>query len=109
LTIALSVRTTDFKLSAEAGDPKAIATALTAPIRQNTTVRTSPSKGHRDKLTDRDNGGAAAFFRPSHQRAEVSASVRTYWPATSRVERRRIIMMAAANNSIPIQRQDAAL
>ena len=45
----------------------------------------------------------------SHQRVEVAASVRTYWPATSRVERRRIIMMSAASNSIPIQRQSAAL
>jgi len=45
----------------------------------------------------------------SHQRVEVAASVRTYWPATSRVERRRIIMMATASDSIPIQRQSAAL
>src|SRR6202011_6077781 len=45
----------------------------------------------------------------SHQRVEVAAPVRTYWPATSRVERRRIIMMAAASNSIPIQRQSAAV
>src|SRR3974377_2481145 len=65
---AFSVRTTDFKVWAEAWDPTAIATALTAPIRQNTTVRTSPSKGHRDQLTDRDNGGAAAFFHPSPRR-----------------------------------------
>ena len=45
----------------------------------------------------------------SHQRVEVAASVRSYWPATSRVQRRRIIMMAAASKSIPIQRQSAAL
>jgi|HubBroStandDraft_6_1064221.scaffolds.fasta_scaffold24648_5 hypothetical protein len=45
----------------------------------------------------------------SHQRVEVAASVRTYWPATSLVERRRIIMMAAASNSISIQRQSAAV
>jgi hypothetical protein len=45
------VRTTDFKLSAEAGHQTAIATALTALIRQTTTVRTSPSKGCSDYLT----------------------------------------------------------
>jgi hypothetical protein len=35
---------------------------------QNTTVRTLPSKGHRDHLTDRDNGGAVAFFHPPSRR-----------------------------------------
>jgi hypothetical protein len=68
LTIALSVRTTDFKLSAEAGYPTAIVTALTAPIRQTTTVRTSPSKGCWDYLTGWDNGRAADFIHPSPRR-----------------------------------------
>jgi hypothetical protein len=66
LTIALTVRTTDFKLSAEVGDPTAIATMPTAPIRQTTTVRTPTSKGYRDPLIARDNGREAAFFPPVH-------------------------------------------
>src|SRR5215472_6053989 len=41
--IALSVRTTDFKLSAGAGEPTAITTVPTAPTRQTATVRISPS------------------------------------------------------------------
>jgi hypothetical protein len=64
LTIAFSVRTTDFKLSAEAEDPTAIATAPIVPIRKTTTPRTSPSKGFPDQLTAWDNGRAAAFFHP---------------------------------------------
>ena len=66
--IASRVRTTDFKLSAEAGYPTAIATALTARIRQTTIVRTSPSKGCWDYLTGWDNGRAADFFHPSPRR-----------------------------------------